>query len=236
MGAPNLLQHQISYWCTNQMSPWSGLGALSGCVNMAQLQGRSRCKLGCGTEQMENGVSLNSPTRSAAAHLLHPSVLLLPFSTHCKKIWAESPILLNLQLMFIPMERWHKIWPFLCICLLHHSGCEIRKTPWSVECWISDPIWCSCFLCDVSASKFHPLSGLKGMYLPSRIWENKADGLSLRDRCPHQKTVTALDTFPAVLAKILQKRKNIPFHFAYIYIHLHAFRHLLSRMLSLPIF
>lgn len=168
LGAPSLLQHKVSYCCTNQMSPWRGLGALLECVNVAQLQGRSRCKLGCGMKQMENGVSLNSPTRSAAAHLLHPSVLLLPFSTQYKKIWAETPIPLNLQSMFIPVEIWHKIWPSLCICLLHSSGCEIR-TPWSVECWISDPFWCSCFLCGVSTSKSYPLARLEGMHLPSSI-------------------------------------------------------------------
>lgn len=73
------------------------------------------------------------------------------------------------------------------------------------------------------------------MYLAFGAWENKADGLSLGDRCPHQKTVTVLDTFPAILAKIFPKRKNIPCHFAYICINLHTFGHLLSRSTCLPI-
>lgn len=107
--------------------------------------------------------------------------------------------------MFTPMGR--RQTPFL-VYLLSASHWQWDKKG-SMKHNMRDfrPIWHSSFLCDFSTVELHPLAKLKDMYPASCIWENKADGFSLWDRCPHHKTVTKLHAFSALLAKILHKRK-----------------------------
>ena len=103
---------------------------------------------------------------------------------------GEKALCTPFPVYFLPALHWqHKK-------TVNHGVWDFRHT------------WHSSFLCNFSASELHSLARLKDTYPASCRWENKADGLSLWDRCPHQKTVTIFDTFSALPATIFQRRKT----------------------------
>lgn len=60
------------------MSPYSRLGALTGCNNAAQLQGSSTFELGCGFKQMDRLSSLSYLICSSASAFILMWSLFLP--------------------------------------------------------------------------------------------------------------------------------------------------------------